>query len=495
MRRHLETVRAFISGEELIDAGSAVLVGLSGGVDSVVLVEMLQRLGFDVRALHVNYGLRNAASDEDEHFVRSFCTRLAIGLQIEHVDTRSIAEERGTSVQEAARDLRYEAFDRSAGEAAIPRVAVGHHRDDQAETVLLHLFRGSGPEGLAGMPARRPLRTGSGVHLIRPLLCLRRGEIEAYAASRSLAWREDATNLKTTYRRGAIRTRIFPLIEEHFGAAATDNIVRSAELMRAYVESGLSDDVREAFSAASEAKPSWRQDPEVLGQLDLSVLRALNPALRGRIVLEAIRRWLPALGATRRTVEEIEALMEVQPGRRLVHPTGIVWRERERLLFVAGTEGADRISEEGATHPADSADQLSDGGVMVLSATEPARTPVGVVDLKMDVKVPSELSNGSRNEEYVDAERLGDSLIVRRWAPGDRFIPLGMDRPKKISDFLTDEKVPPHRREKVLVVLAGEEIVWVVGHRISNSLRVRPNTKRVARFRFRPVENTSTTSA
>lgn len=495
MPRQLDTVRAFIGDEELIEPGGSVLVGLSGGVDSIVLAEMLFRLRFDVSAVHVNYRLRGEAADEDERFVRSFCARLGLHLQVESYDTFRIAGERGASVQEAARYLRYEAFERSAREGGIARVAVGHHRDDQAETVLLHLFRGSGPEGLAGMPVQRPIRAGSEARLVRPLLCLRRSDVEAYARDRELDWREDATNLKSAYRRGAIRSRIIPLIEDHFGAGATENIVRSAELMRAYVESGLEEDVRSAFAAAAEAAPEARYDPDVLGALKIDVLRRLDPVLRGRIVLEAIRRWLPALGAGRRTVAEVEALLDAQPGRRLVHPTGVVWREREKLLFVTAGSDARRNAKEGTEDAAASDDEPEGDGAAVLGDSEPVETPAGRVELSLGVTRPEKFSNGSGNDEYVDADRLVSPLIVRRWQPGDRFIPLGMNHEKKISDFLTDEKVPPHRRKEVLVVLSGGEIVWVIGQRIAHQVRVRPETENVARLRFHPSENTSTMSA
>lgn len=492
MHRPLDTVRSFIGDEELIERGGSVLVGLSGGVDSVVLTDMLHRLGFEVSALHVNYRLRGQASDEDERFVRSFCVRLGLDLQVRSYDTSSVAGERQTSVQETARDLRYHAFEEAAREAGISKVAVGHHRDDQAETVLLHLFRGSGPEGLAGMPVQRALHTGSDVTLVRPLLCLRRSNVEEYAIERGLDWREDESNAKSAYRRGAIRSQIVPLIEKHFGAGASENIVRSAELMRAYVENGLAQDIREAFAVASRIGAAAEHAPDILGSLDVSALRTLDPVLRGRVVLEAIRRWLPALGATRTSVAEIEALLDAQPGRRLVHPTGVVWRERERLLFKAAANaeeetGVDAERVRGSVPPIDES--------AVLTNARPATTRFGTVELTMNVSPPPQFARAARHDEYVDADRLAAPLVVRPWRAGDRFVPLGMQHTKKISDFLTDEKVPSHQRDDVLVVQSGDEIVWVVGRRIAHTVRVRPETLHVARLRFNPTENTSTTSA
>lgn len=528
MESTIDKVRAFIGEHALIDAGSAVVVGLSGGVDSIVLAEMLHRLEFDVTALHVNYRLRGRESDEDERFVRSFCQKRGLELFVESFDTEAVAKQRGTSIQETARDLRYEVLDRCAREAGVRHAAVAHHRDDQAETVLLNLFRGTGPEGLAGMRLSRPVFDDSGVRLVRPLLCLRRREIEEYAKGRGLAWREDASNAKPAYRRSALRGHVVPAIEAHFGAAATENIVRSAELVRAYVDGQLLVDVRSAFAAAATHDERTSSDDcaaadeatetsdeasacavmassgemaTPTGQLDVAVLRHLEPALRGRVVLEAIRRWLPRLGATRAVVDEIESLLDSQPGRRLVHPSGVIWRERDRLLFMANrSEGEEAGSQPGAAgrngiHPQENYTTALEDRTLVLKEDHPVTTTDGVVEVALNVPPPENVMQVPSNEEYVDADRLAEPLTVRRWRPGDRFTPLGMSRPKKVSDFLTDEKVPPHRRAEVLVVQAKDEIVWVVGYRISDAARLRQDTRRIARLRFHPAKNTSIKSA
>ena len=505
----LDKVRAYIGEHALIDAGSAVLVGLSGGVDSITLVEMLHRLGFEVTALHVNYRLRGCESDEDERFVRSFCDAMGLELCVESFNTEDEAKRRGTSVQETARALRYEAFERRARESGIRYVAVAHHSDDQAETVLLNLFRGTGPEGLAGMRPSRPIFDGSDVSVVRPLLCLRRREIEAYAMESGLAWREDASNAKPAYLRSAVRRHVVPVIEAHFGAAATDNIVRAAELMRGYVDGRLVAAVRAAFAAA--AAPGVRAEPRddesaapgetaaPAGQLNLAVLQDLEPALRGRVVLEAIRRWLPQLGATRAVVAEIESLIDAQPGRRLVHPSGVVWRERDRLLFMAhrgeGMEAGEQADIVGGGSPREMSSTAFGLGAHVLEEDHPVTTSAGVVEIARDVRAPDHVTRQTPYEEFVDADRLGQPIVVRRWRAGDRFIPLGMSRSKKLSDFLTDEKVPPHSRAEVLVVQAGNDIVWVVAHRISESARLRPETRRIARLRFHPAKNSSPKSA
>jgi tRNA(Ile)-lysidine synthase len=477
--RHIQSVHDFIEHHGLLGEQEQVLVGLSGGIDSIVLTDILLRLGHRVSAVHLNYQLRGEASDADEEFVRTWCERRHLLLRVRSFETQRVAAERNESVQETARFLRYDAIADLAADEDIPVAAVGHHRDDQAETVLLNLFRGSGPEGLAGMPVSRSLRTYSIVRLIRPLLCLSREDVEAHAVASGLEWREDASNLTSAYRRGALRGYIIPKIEEHFGPAVRTNIARSADLMREYVEGGLDQHIRETFeSAASECSDGYA--------LDIDVLRSVNPVLRRRVILEGIRRWLPELGGSRATAGEVDRLLDAQPGRRLAHPSGEIWRERRRLLFQPAGDGI---------VDADADAEAAGENTMPLTDGSAAETPVGSVLLRLDVDRPPVLEGRSPNREFVDADGLKAPLVVRRWRSGDRFVPLGMEKEKKISDFLTDVKIPPHLKAGVHVVEAGGEIVWVVGHRIAASVRVRPDTRRIAEFRFHPAENTSTLPA
>ena len=195
-------IDAFLRRHALLETGEPVVTGLSGGVDSIVLTSVLAALGVPVRAVHVNYRLRGDASDEDEAFVRTWCGERGIDLIVRSFDGEWPS---GASVQQAARDFRYAVFEEEALAIPCGKVAVGHHRDDQAETVLLNLFRGSGPEGLAGMPVRREISPGSSVQVVRPLLAERRRDIEAYARAQGLTWREDASNTTPKYRRGALR--------------------------------------------------------------------------------------------------------------------------------------------------------------------------------------------------------------------------------------------------------------------------------------------------
>ena len=448
-------IDAFLRRHALLETGEPVVTGLSGGVDSIVLTSVLAALGGPVRAVHVNYRLRGDASDEDEAFVRTWCGERGIDLVVRSFDGEWPSD---ASVQQAARDFRYAVFEEEALAIPCGKVAVGHHRDDQAETVLLNLFRGSGPEGLAGMPVRREISPGSSVQVVRPLLAERRRDIAAYARAQGLTWREDASNTTPKYRRGALRGDILPLIEQHFGEAVVENIARSGSLVREYVDEVLRDELEACFDVALAGE----------GAVDEAAVRALPPVFRRRVFIEALRRWAPGFEADARAAGRIEQLLDMQPGRRLAFGNTVVWRERDRVVFAPAGSGS----------PGESVAPCR------LDAEGSIEIPGGYLHVERLGAPPGDLAAGAPDEVYLDARTARFPLLVRPWAAGDRFVPLGMRQGKKISDFLTDEHVPPHRKRAVHVVESDGRIVWVLPLRISEEARVREDSSEVVRLRF-----------
>ena len=450
-----------------------MLVGVSGGVDSVALLHLLRRLGYRVEAAHVNYGLR-AEADADEAHVRARCEAWDVPLQVARLDAKARAEQNRTSVQAAARDLRYGFFADVAAECGITNVAVAHHLDDQAETLLLNLFRGAGLEGLAGMAPARRLSGTSGVRLVRPLLAVRRGAIEAYAREAGLAWREDASNASAAYRRSAVRQAILPAIEAHFGTSAPERIAHAAELVRAYLDESLRGELALHLEGGAQATS------EGGGRLDLAYLRRLPVVWQDRLILEALARWLPKAPHEAGFAAEVRRLMDVQPGRRVEAKGGAVWREREALRFVPKeVEGAD---VRACTVNLGETVTLPQGSLSLTACPAPDTG---------SVPVPARSDGGTPNVAFADADRLLFPLTVRPWQPGDRLRPLGLGGSKKVSDLLTDAKVPAHRRREALVVLSAGEVVWVVGHRLAEDVRLRPETQRAVRLTFEPPEGST----
>lgn len=439
--------------EHDLTPGSTVVVGVSGGIDSMVLLDLLRQSELRPVAAHVNYGLRGEASDGDEAFVCATCADADIPCHVRraHLD--------GDNVQAEARRIRYRFFGEVADEVGAEVVATAHQCDDQAETLLLHLFRGTGPVGLAGIPARRPLAPGSSVTVVRPLLDVGRDEIGDYARERGLRWREDSSNDATDYRRNLVRHEILPLVEQHFGGA-TDRIARTAGLVRDYLDSGAALASDAAFDALTEPlADGWA--------LRIDGLEAQPETVRRGLLLEALRRWMPGAPRSTATVRELAALLDAQPGRKIEWPGGTVWREREHLAFVSSkTERTvcDVEVEMGETS-----------------------TPFGTLRVEPLDAVPSAF-DPSPHVEIVDAERLRWPLRLRTWRDGDTMQPLGLDGHKKVSDLLTERRVPPHRRARQLVLCSEGEVVWVVGHRLDACAAVRSETRRAARLSWIPAE-------
>ena len=454
----LDRVRRYIDAKSLMKPHVPLLVGVSGGADSMVLMEVLHRLEYPLVVVHVNYGLRGAAAGRDEELVRRRCQELSVGLEVTACDAEAYARQHDLSVQAAAREQRYRYLEEVAKDRGIDHVAVGHHRDDQAETVLLNLFRGTGPEGLAGMPPVRPLFRGSPVQLVRPLLEESRSVLEAYAAAEGIPWRTDETNASLKYRRGALREEVIPLVQEHLGEAAPRKVAEAAQLMRDYLDEQWTPELRERFTAAA-------REEEGGGTLDLDVLRQ-NPAVWSRrLILEALRQWIPAAPRRHAVAAAISQLIDAQPGRRVELNGGTIWRERGRLRF--RVRGRDDLPSSG---------RLRIGETLSLSA--------GILSVEHASSVPDDLGASSPETVYADGDRVADTLTVRPWAPGDRFRPLGMHNSKKVSDFLTDAKVPPSERDEVLVLRSESRILWVVGHRLAHPARIRRDTARPLKMTF-----------
>jgi tRNA(Ile)-lysidine synthase len=457
----VDTVRSFADRHGLLEEATRIVVGVSGGADSMVCLDVLRRLGADVVAAHVNYGLRESA-DDDEALVRDWCAAQTPPIPLRR-RTADPSTDDGRSLQAVARRQRYRFFTAIARETGAEAVAVGHHRDDQAETLLLNLIRGSGPEGLTGMPPSRPLQADASIRLIRPLLSCRRDDIEDYASAAGIPWCVDETNRDAAYRRGRIRTRVLPALEA-CQEGATENIARAADLMRRYVEETLTPTLQEKFETAAQNSGTGIA-------LRLSVLSEEPVVWQQRLVLEALRRALPDAPHSRKVAGEVAALVNAQVGRRVDLGGGQVWRERDVLRFV---------SDSDAVAPVEPA-RLASGESMDL--------PGGCLSRSDAPGAPDDIARDDPNTALLDADRVSGALTVRPWQDGDRFRPLGLDGTKLVSDLLTEAQVPPHRKRAASVVTDADGIVWVVGHRMAHRVRLRPDTRDVIRLTFRAREN------
>jgi len=444
MRSFKDRVGSYMSRTGQSAKHQSILVGVSGGVDSVVLLDVLCGLGYLCDVVHVNYHMRGKESDEDAYFVSNLCQHRGLNLHLHDAPIRDDAANSGSSIQMIARKVRYDLFIRTAMAKQISVVAVGHHADDQAETLLINLNRGTGPEGIAGM---RPVRSlDQKVDLIRPLLEETRASITAFAKAHHLRWREDSTNQDDKYLRSHIRSSVIP----HLNAKA---LARSSHLIRLWVDQVIDPLIDSHFSAISEGSA-----------LKISALRNVPEVLVQRLIIEGIRRWIADAFVDEALAERVRGLMDLQPGKRIEVGGGAVWRDRHHLVFQKACLNQPIIESQ----------SLSDSSEVTL--------PTGSLQLSISDERPEELQ--APDGIWLDAEKLNLPLTVRHWLQGDRIQSLGMEGSKKVSDLLTDLKIPVTERQQVMVVCSEEDIVWVIGHRLSHHFRITQSTKKYAKICF-----------
>lgn len=424
----------------------AVLVGLSGGIDSVVLLHALRsaarqgRIGA-LTAAHLHHGLRGAAADADEEFCRRLCGEWEIPFCSERADVRAEADSRRLSMETAARELRYDFLRRAARRFGADCIAVAHHMDDQAETVLLHLIRGSGLAGLAGM---RP-RNGD---IVRPLLRTQRREIEAYAAENKLAYCTDETNASDVMLRNRVRHTLLPALKT-LNPRVVERLSSTADLLAA------DEDCLQALASAA-AKAAMREGED---GMDRAALRSLEPSVRTRVLRQQL--LLAQQGdVERRDIDRVDALLFQQAGTQIELRGGKAAWVDSRLLHVGVPPKIRTFS-------------------IPFAAPGTVHTPAGVIR--------SEWADFRRTahacEAYVDFDALPPDTAVRTRRSGDRFHPLGAPGTRKLSDVMTDRKLPGTQRDLPLLC-GGAEVLWMPGYTIAERLKVTPQTKRVLHIIF-----------
>lgn len=436
-------VERFINEHKLLEQGNKVLVAISGGADSVALLVVLDKLGYKCEAIHCNFHLRGKESDRDEQFTKELCKRMGITLHIVHFDTKAYAIQRGISIEMAAREQRYAAFDEHRTAIGAQAIAVAHHRDDSAETLLLNLTRGTGIKGLRGIQPRNG-------HIIRPLLCVGRDEIIEYLEWRGENYVTDSTNLACDYTRNKIRLEIIPKMAEinpSILATLAGTAQRIGEAEKIYRH------------AINESVKRVRQGNDI----DIAaLLKEVAPST-------LLHEILSPLGFNSAQIEDIKEGLTSE-GAKQYHTSGwSVVKDRERLIIIPETE----IKPQERLLP-------QEGTVT---------TPQGTLTIVCTV------FNGEihrqRNIACLDADRLHLPLTLRNTRSGDRFAPFGMRGTKLVSDYLTDRKKSLIEKQRQLVVTdAREEIVWLVGERPSSRCCINESTKNILRLEWKQAGTT-----
>jgi tRNA(Ile)-lysidine synthase len=466
------SVADFLDARRLVAPYAAVVVGVSGGPDSVALLAALRRLARDERrayrltVAHLHHGLR-AAADEDAEFVADLARRWDLPCLVERADAGERAKAEGQGVEQAARMLRYEFLRAAAENVGAGVVAVGHHADDNAETILYRIVRGTHLRGLAGIPAARSLGGGD-VRLIRPLLWARREQVVQYVRGVGLPTRTDETNADVGFRRNFIRHELLPLLRQRLNPRADEALLRLADA------AGQVEDLVEQ-RAADVLGRSVRDAAAGRLVLAAEALAGEHPA----VVTAALRGALERLGAPMRSVgaerlAELSALVEPDADGAVTLPGGAAARrERDELVLTVGRrQAADGSEPSTVALSCPGETELPDGRRVVCEVGPP------------DQDAFEARRAGPGGEEMLDADALRGRLWARGRREGDAFVPLGAPGRQTVSDFLTNAKLPARERERVVCICDELGIVYLAPLRIDERVKVTQNTGRIVRLRL-----------
>ncbi len=457
----IDQVRESIEKYRMLSQGDRVIVGVSGGMDSVALLSVLNKLsheyGIALVVAHLNHRLRGKESHRDEVFVKKLALKLGLPCEIQSIVVREFRK-RGMTLQEAAREARFSFFRSLVQKCGARRVALGQTADDQAETIVMRFLRGA---GLAGLKGISPVRDEVVIH---PLIEVRRWQIEAYLAEEGLPHVEDSSNRKDVYLRNRIRRHLIPMLENYNPKLKTrlagmgQVLLLDEEYMRARTNEVWGRVVRENGDAIS---------------LDLTQFRNLHPALRFRLLRRSVGS-VSDISVRRLGMTHILSLANLALGERPQGEIHLPGRLTARRIY-------DRLKIDKGERPS--------SPVFDYPVAFPGTTPLPELGQKLMIEFVDQwnVKEASLRRVFLDSQRLQGPLRVRNYQHGDRFRPLGMMGVKKVKDCFIDGKVPMEERSRTPVVVSGNAIVWVVGYRISQDVRVTAETKRVIRMEVRDL--------
>jgi len=432
----LKKLKGYIDSKDLCASGDRLLLAVSGGIDSVVMLDLMVNAGYNCSVAHCNFQLRGKESEHDMDFVVSLGEKYRLKTHIKRFETSSYASSHGISIQMAARDLRYNWFNEIASQEAYDHVAIAHNADDNIETFFLNLIRGTGLSGITGMPAKAGI-------FIRPVLWAGRNDIEEYCSGKELSYREDSSNIRTSYKRNFLRHEILPLFE-HLNPSFFETMGQNMENIR---QAGSM--LQGYFTYLKGLVVSFRGNETRLS------LKALNDLHEPQWFLH---RYLSEYGFTPTQTADITGSLNSGPGRKFVSDSHMLLKDREFFILV-------RLENKDT------------GEYMIYSESGKIKIPLELFWETIDAKDCS-IDPDPRNA-YLDASTLEFPLKLRKWKEADSFFPLGMKSRKKLSDFFIDNKFSMIEKENTWLLVSGKDIVWIIGHRIDNRYRVKKHTGRI----------------
>jgi tRNA(Ile)-lysidine synthase len=428
-----------IRSKNLLDLEKSYLLAISGGIDSVCLGHLLHGLGVKFSLGHVNFQLRGKESDEDEAFVRTLAAKWEVPILVNKT-RKEIFKTTGKSTQMAARDFRYEWFEELVKSDGFEGVLVAHQFEDQIETIFLNLLRGTGIEGLYGMSEKRGV-------ILRPLLPFTRSQIRSYMEQNGLKWRNDSSNDTNDYKRNLLRNRVLPTLNDDFPDALQVldmSFKRLKDTGKAFFE---------LFGLWRDQHVRWEDGYQYLEICTIKNLSGKQSMLY---------YWLRDFGFSYFDVQDIIKSVDIGESGKTFY-AGEYMLNLDRDILILGKNDFEWEDVELDSHD-------------IELNLKSHRYDILQLDLDFEIERSSE-------NAMLDLGKLKFPLLVRRWEHGDRIVPLGMDKEKKISDLLVDLKMPLIKKKQVLVLLSGDEIAWLVGYRISDHFKCTESTKQVLYFK------------
>ena len=463
-----EQVYHYIIDRDLINKGDTVIAGVSGGADSVCLLfllkELMPRLEFDLSVLHVEHGIRGEASVKDAGFVEELCKREGIPFRCRQVDAKAYAKEQDLSLEEAARILRYEAFtDACADKGVSCKIAVAHHMEDQVETVLFQMARGSGIRGLGGI---RPVRD----NIIRPLLACTKQDLLLYLSEKQIPYRDDETNADNRFARNRIRNHILPELND-LQPSATLHIAKAAEELQeieAYIR-----------------KQADREYPRIVSEdgsgirINAKSFLELDPVLQNAVVKIAIGTFVPGRkDILRRHIDGVCTLAMGESGKELHLPGGLLIRKQGEFILLRIGQSV-KLPEEGPWILYEGLpEEWEDDRDILLGTGQLLQKSIFAYDPDLGIA-------GDTYTKWLDYDRIKNGLQIRTRRNSDFLYIDEAGHKQKLQDYFVNRKIPAGVRDRLLLIASGDHILWIPGCRISSGCKITEQTKRILELRIR----------
>ncbi|TCT13046.1 tRNA(Ile)-lysidine synthase [Natranaerovirga pectinivora] len=459
----------YILKENLIDEDDHVVIGVSGGADSVCLLHLLHKLqgniNFTLSAAHINHGIRGIDADADEEFVKELCRTLEVPFYSYKINIKEESKRLKVSEEEAGRIVRYNVFNQILDQYKKGKIAVGHHMNDQGETVLINLIRGSGIKGLLGMSPKRE-------NIIRPLLMFKREDIIAYLNKNQLKYKEDYTNSQDIYLRNKIRLNIIPYIEANINEKVIDKIVQTTELLKEdddYLNINTNELLKELIISQEEDNIIIRTD-ELLDQ---------HIAMKKRLIREVINRVSTIKNMESIHIDQVLGLANKEVGKKIDLPNNLLVKKHYDALEFSFLKN----NQEKPAH------LQKEKCIIKIPSSYYIQSITKQMKTSLINHIKEEDTSKKTYTKFFDYDRIKSALCLRTRETGDFIVLKGINGRKKLKDYFIDNKIPKEKRDEILLIADGNHIIWIIGYRVSEEYKVTEKTQKILKVEITDTED------